>query len=885
MVRSLYSVQRRAFTRAPQTKLDQVPALKLSNTRDKRPLVIKRDGEDLEIHNTADMTLKPGDYLIIGSGRRTITCVPPSRAHSTRLLTRSSALWQRIVLFWRPSSKELAPATKICASIGAPHSLLMLLLLTVPLIGIKLSLNFVDIITHHVIPTRDLKDDCLASLLAGAAHVTKHWVDRVFELAQLPPESNGLDHTFLLPDTSDYAPPFADESAAWAQPRLWKEDPARETLFEGLRFLIVSDGSMIEQFGANVVKCGGSYDAFSVRDGLDRWDRTIANSLKRAGKPKGNMHAALVVIVDEEDIKPALTRRWDAFVASLHTYAHRVVPFSAELSPRRAGLKYTSSAAVRLAILDRKVKELDCFHDPDTAADSQFIPGTIAEEPSQLAPSTQSTDAPALRRRAPRGATTPAESQATEPPAEQMQPVPAARRGTKRTRAESAAPEPEPEPEEPQPKRVSRRTRAGSAAPEPAPAPPPPPPEPAAEEEEDIFAPPKRPLRTRRTKPTLLTGLDGDPSVVEATQPDPPPARAAAPVPENENEPVFRPLLSLKRRAAGRTQSRGGGFSLRIGDDDEEEDSSQAAADEPPLKKFRALFEGTEDPSTSAGASGHASFAVTQTQPPTTQSQSQRPLAPSVGTSKGTTQLSAVMELDEDGAEVSRELPLTAGTSATGTKRRRDEDGDVEMADAMPPPAAKKRKETQTQASQAAVALSEKDKKGGAKGKTGAVGGVLSAADKNDKVLTALASLKKGKRTEDNFDREFNALRISKPESDHERRAREEDEFFAHFDFEEGLRGKKCIEVREYVLPERQRADGPEREASTGAGRGPLGMWKPAWEGAPNYKKFKKVVGGAATAEARNSGGGRVELVCPEEKDFGMGSSAYSPQTPAVLAH
>ncbi|KZW03164.1 hypothetical protein EXIGLDRAFT_828545 [Exidia glandulosa HHB12029] len=793
------------------TKLDVVPTLKLSNSRDVKPITVKRSGQSIEVHHTADIALQSGDVLVIGQGRKTIT-----------------ASWERIVLFWRPSSKELSPATKICASIG-----------------MKLSFTFVDIITHHVTPTLDLSDACIASLLVGAAHVTKAWIDRVFELAQLPPENGGLDDTFILPDPSDFAPPFSEEHAPWARSALWKDDDARETIFDGLRFLIVTDGEPIEQFGTNIVKCGGGYDTFNVRDGLDRWDRTIAASRKRAGKAKGGMHSSLVVVVDEDDIKTALAREWDDFVSSLHS----------------EGLHYVSAAAVRLAILDKKVKKLDCFY--DAAADSQFIPGTIADEPSQLALSSQPGDAGApARRRAPRRGTTPAESQLTEPsPAEESQP---ARRGTKRTRAASVAPDPE----EPEPKRPTRRSsRAPSAAPEPAPPVVAPTPAPVEEEEEDIFAPPKFPLRNRRTRAaaaSLITGLEGDPSIIASqsqTQDTQPPAR--------DEEPDFAPR---KRRAATATQSRG--FSLKIGDDDDDEEQSASQAAQPALKKYRALFEGTEDPSSMSG--GETSFADFSRSNATSQTQAR-------SGARANTQLSAVMELDEDSQQVSRELPLTAGTSTAGslsgvgTKRRRDNDGDVEMAEQ--PPAAKKRKDTQTSVSSAKITTKETAT---TTTKTGAVGGVMSAPDKNDKVLTALASLKRGKRTEDAFDREFNALRISKPESEAERRAREEDEFFAHFDFDEGLRGKKCIEVCEYVLPERQQSAEREMGASaerSAGGRGPLGVWKPQWEGVPNFKKFKKVVRGAvvSTVQDHNDAAPRVELVCAEEdKDYGMGNAYWS---------
>ncbi len=94
--------------------------------------------------------------------------------------------------------------------------------------------------------------------------------------------------------------------------------------------------------------------------------------------------------------------------------------------------------------------------------------------------------------------------------------------------------------------------------------------------------------------------------------------------------------------------------------------------------------------------------------------------------------------------------------------------------------------------------------------------------------LKAIASTKKGKKGEDDFDREFNKLRISKPEVDKDAEAKQW-EVLADFGDDGDLRGNFMVIV-EMDVPERQ-----SRSAST------TGADRPEWQGKANYKRFKKV--------------------------------------------
>jgi hypothetical protein len=105
--------------------------------------------------------------------------------------------------------------------------------------------------------------------------------------------------------------------------------------------------------------------------------------------------------------------------------------------------------------------------------------------------------------------------------------------------------------------------------------------------------------------------------------------------------------------------------------------------------------------------------------------------------------------------------------------------------------------------------------------------------DKDVEFLKAVASRKRGKKTEDEFDREFNNLRISKPDVDAKR---EDDEaawaLLADFGDDSGLRGNFMVVVDIDV-----HATGGfpvSRGIRTKGSR-------PEWEGRADFKKFKKV--------------------------------------------
>ena len=110
--------------------------------------------------------------------------------------------------------------------------------------------------------------------------------------------------------------------------------------------------------------------------------------------------------------------------------------------------------------------------------------------------------------------------------------------------------------------------------------------------------------------------------------------------------------------------------------------------------------------------------------------------------------------------------------------------------------------------------------------KTGAPAG---RPDTDAAFLKAIASTKRGKKTEDAFDREFNNLKISKPDLEHEEQEKEWD-VLADFGDDTGIRGNFMVVMEMEIF----RKDDESRARSSQA-------VNTDWEGKPNFKKFKKV--------------------------------------------
>ena len=106
----------------------------------------------------------------------------------------------------------------------------------------------------------------------------------------------------------------------------------------------------------------------------------------------------------------------------------------------------------------------------------------------------------------------------------------------------------------------------------------------------------------------------------------------------------------------------------------------------------------------------------------------------------------------------------------------------------------------------------------------------LSEPDTDKRFLTALASMKRGKRSEDSFDREFNDLRISKPDIE-QGVIEQEWDLLDGLDDEHNVRGNFMLVVELEV-----------RKKGGAAGTGTTRTGRIDWEGKPDFKKFRKVL-------------------------------------------
>ncbi|KAL1701737.1 hypothetical protein EV121DRAFT_293968 [Schizophyllum commune] len=330
---------------------------------------------------------------------------------------------------------------------------------------------------------------------------------------------------------------------------------------------------------------------------------------------------------------------------------------------------------------------------------------------------------------------------------------------------------------------------------------------------------PPRPRRTlTRRANAVLTGLE-DPDTL-ALHTDPSSAKPSSATMQSGSliPPTPGRSSRLKRRArAGSASDDEIGMLFTM---------PKAPEDEPPLKKFKDLFEAS-DPSKVTDAPYFAS-GTRETQSQTQPGSSGASQETQVRTRRV---LNAVREEEEEGTQTQATEP---GVLA-GAKRKAsavesaaiEEDG----SPAAPPSQVKKRAVEANairRSPSVSVASNHAQVPGRSPKKPGAPAG---RPDTDAAFLKALASTKRGKRAEDEFDREFNNLRISKPDLD-ARLEEEEVEWKVLQDFgDDGdLRGNfmTVVEIDVYAdrapfLPVQQRSADPR------------------WAGRPNFKKFKKV--------------------------------------------
>lgn len=272
---------------------------------------------------------------------------------------------------------------------------------------------------------------------------------------------------------------------------------------------------------------------------------------------------------------------------------------------------------------------------------------------------------------------------------------------------------------------------------------------------------------------------------------------------------------------------------------------------------FDAILSGSTPPDDVMARSDTLSQSQTQTQ-----TQTQISGGRALRNAKGTAILEAVREEEEETQPASR-----------GTKRKADGDEDIGMADgdrgrpvSVPPKRRAVENVNAVQPSKATVEHKE-TKPASKSAKSGAAPG---KPDTDVAFLKAIASTKRGKRTEDDFDREFNKLKISKPDLEHEE---PEKQWAVLEDFgdDSNVRGNFMVVVEMDVY--RKEGQGQVRTSEV----------RPEWQTLPNFKKFKKVCGigllalgdlgvdGCLQKDSTGSQTRKVDLVASVPPDYGVG--------------
>ena len=307
-----------------------------------------------------------------------------------------------------------------------------------------------------------------------------------------------------------------------------------------------------------------------------------------------------------------------------------------------------------------------------------------------------------------------------------------------------------------------------------------------------------------------------------------PPADLEPSVPPQSPEPIPYSLLEPPTPArSSRLKRRVGVTSVDIQSGSESQAFSLVIEDtiaEPPVKKFKALFDASNPERESLSS---------------TQTESQLRSGHTLWSGTEGPMLSVLREEEEEESQMGG---INSNPTPPRVSKRRlesvDENSEMDVVERELAGNAKKRaienvnavernevplKPPSTRAASkppSSAITAKKDKQGAGPSKT----------DTDAAFLKAIASTKQGKRAEDNFDREFNNLKISKPELEKQQEPEEEWAVLADFGDDTGLRGNFMVVVELDVYKKDKDKDSQNSAINH------------AWSGKPNFKKFKKVL-------------------------------------------
>lgn len=727
-------------------------------------------------------------------------------------------------------------------------------------LGVTVSKTWRDTATHFITPSINMSRRVLHSLMLGVSLVDIKWLEELFrrgnELSvQSGPDEHGivaLESHFVLPNPQDFRPQLAssdveDEDITGWPLELWDASPDRKSIWNGLQFHFFCDDTAPTEWTDQVQLGGGTFKSHNFNPkfaGETVTNAEEANALFRnirlgAGKlgQVTGMKTPVVVVVKPADLIGVLGKAmWKVYQEGM----------------QNNGFKHVNPNDITLAALRMDITLIDCGLEQSEAPVSEvqvkkkttapasslpdFVPPSHAGDISATG-STSVITASASGVQAP--------SEPSEPISEMRRPRP-----LKRLRSQSREPSAASPPSKPVVSEVL--------------------PEIVEEDKQTSVVEVARPrLLKRRVKTSTVAevlGLDDSSASINVDippargpeklpGPGPSPAKQVTkdtekvdvPLPASEpvetNAPPAPRTNRLKRRAdvlAERTTTAPAPIEIDI-------------PEEPALKRYRRLFEG-----------GQA--------------------AASLGT------------IGENSAALA---PPTALAASDSTRKRksadRDEDGDVDMEEATRP----KRRVTSATMSQQPESgqnpsytepnLESSQSQSPTQPRTlassqahtrsaGARGAAPGAPDKDNALLDALAqhaqqdqaSTSKDAKSKNKagkgaaVDKEFSNMRIAEANDKEEasRRRAEEMRIWEECERDINVRGNfMVVELVDLV----RRNRGPAARSVN-----------PAWEGKPDFKKFKKKVTGPR--------GARVPVYANDEEklDYGMGDNYWEQKTALV---
>ncbi|KAF8582404.1 hypothetical protein K439DRAFT_1661840 [Ramaria rubella] len=732
----------------------------------------------LSLRNTKSASLK------VGRGDSILSVDPGSTTELksgdvVRLAGNISAtvMWDPKVCFYTPSDDMPIFDPVACAAIG-----------------LKLVTRPTSDVTHHIISKfmMPVHPSILLSLLNLSHLVTPEWL---VEFITRGNDAAGLEKTYNAPPESTYHPlidpTFADQFPTMVNKRFWSPNESRKRLFGDMKFIFVVLGSGVgssTKAMSEVVSRGkGEHRLINVESEAEQQAKGAAGLWggvlkKKKLVLKEGMRSGLVLAGDQDTLAargvPRETRKaWENMVERAKSTEMRVIPPS----------------LIAEAVIKTDASVLDCVIEQDAGVcgeDSSdpkplpdFVPSTLPEEPSQL-PSTA-----------------PKEPRLSSNTDDAQLPVAGpSKRLIRRVTSQTPAPDPE-SVSEPVPAVV-----------------------PMEIEEETRNAPRKRPLKRRAKTGGLINEILGLDDSTTFDEPPMAPSQSESVPPDPVPPTPVRPSR-LKRRAG--TAMPSSQLFLEI------ESAPQDVGDEPPLKKFKALFEESgqgnviSHDETESNIAAGGSGGIAETQLGTVMEEEEEEEEPSQGQTQSKKRKADAM--DEDSATAGADVEMQEAAGASLPKKR--------AIDAVNAVERSKQLDLQSlNATSRAVTTIKNNakttKKGAAPGKP----------DTDISFLRALASNKRGKKTEDDFDREFNQLRIAKPDinladpnASHAVQWAQEWDGLDDFEKDVGVRGNfmQIVELKVWKdICDAQPGNHMRRETGLGA--------RLDWDGRDDFKKFRR---------------------------------------------